>query len=367
MGETIITTANAMTRKKWSVALAHYMTKFLFFSRFMGEKEGSIILVKTDLKKQAGDKIQMDIVNPITGETAEGDTPIENDSRYEVELDFGSDTVQIDYHRKSVKKKGRMTDQRVPYKLRNEAKSALSVYFGEYTDEVLMIYLSGARGVNSDFHTATTFTGRASNSIQAPDSSHIFYGGGHAKATLATTDLMSRDEIEKMAPRARLLDPQVKPYKMGSEGKGKFIFLMSEEQAFDLRTGTSDGDWTDIAKRNDASKIYDGSLGEINNCILHAHSNVIKFSDYGSGGTGVAARALLLGANAAVAAWGKAGDLSRFDWNEETYDRGNGLAITAGQTWGCKKVRYLDSVDGATTNGDFGIIALDTSYTALVS
>lgn len=357
---------SAMNREKWPLALAHTMTREMFWDKFMGEGDGSIIKKKMDLTKESGDKINMELAQPIEGDSAEGNTRIEGDSRYETALSFATDAVEIDFRRKTVKKYGKMTDQRVPYNLRNEGKNALGRYFGEDTDQIITIYLSGARGVNSDFKVPTTFSGRANNSIQAPDSSHIYYGGGFAKATLTTANKMTRTEIEAMAPRARLLNPMIQPVSLGS-GKKKYVFLMSEEQAFDLRTGTSDGDWLDIAKRNDAGKIYDGSLGEINNVILHAHANVIKFSDYGAAGTMVAARALLLGASAGVIAWGKGGASGRFDWNEETEDRGAGLAITAGHVWGCKKVRYVSEDDGVSTDGDYGVIALDTYYTDLIN
>lgn len=367
--ETVILSTSDMCRKKWPTTLATTMEKYQFFNRFIGTADGSIIQKKIDLQKSAGDSVKMEILNPIDGDAAEGGVKIENDNRYETELDFGTDVVNIDYRRKTVKKHGTMTDQRTPWDLQKKAKTSLSRYFGEDTDEILMIYLAGARGVNPNFKVPLTFTGRANNALQAPDSAHIYYADGLAKASITTDAKMDIDEIEKMAPRARLLTPQIQPYKTEKDGKGKFILLMAEEQAYDLRRSTSDGDWLDIVKRkSNNAMIEDGALGTFNNCVLHAHSNVIKFSDYGSGGTLAAARALLLGASAGAIAWGQAGGAGkRFKWNEETYDRGEGLAVTAGHSWGCTKVRYIDESDGTTTTGDFGVIALDTYYTALTT
>lgn len=355
-----------MTRIKWPTALASTMNKELFFAKFMGEADGAVIKKKTDLTKSDGDQINMELVNPIDGDAAEGNQRIENDDRYETSLDFATDNVKIDLRRKTVKKYGKMSDQRVGYNLRQEGKNALGRYFAEDTDEIIFMYLSGARGINPTYKVPLTWTGRAGNPLQAPDAAHQFYCGGLAKATLVAGSKMSRLEIEKMAPRARLLQPMIQPISLGG-GKKKFVMVMGEEQAFDLRTGVSDGDWVDIAKRNDPSKLYDGSLGELNNCVLHAHSNVVRFSDYGSGGTLPAQRALLLGASAGVIAWGKGGGAEdRFNWNEETFDRGAGLAITAAHVWGCKKVRYISEADSVTTDGDYGVMVLDTAYSPLL-
>ena len=51
-------------------------------------------------------------------------------------------------------------------------------------------------------------------------------------------------------------------------------------------------------------------------------------------------------------AWGGDGRPGRYDWNEETDDRGNALAVTAGTIYGVKKTRF--------NSKDFGVIAADT-------
>jgi len=68
---------------------------------------------------------------------------------------------------------------------------------------------------------------------------------------------------------------------------------------------------------------------------------------------------LLLGAQAAVVAFGSPGTGLRFDWYEETRDNGNQVVISTSSIFGLKKSRY--TIDG--TARDFGIIALDTAAT----
>jgi len=133
-------------------------------------------------------------------------------------------------------------------------------------------------------------------------------------------------------------------------------------QAFQMRTSTSENDWLAIqkaAQRGDGARFYKNSLGEYSDVVLHKHRSVIRFDDYGAAGTLPAARALFLGAQAGICAYGRGfdgggGDMKnmRYSWNEEKADRGNKLAITAGLIFGIKKARY--------NSKDFGVIAVDT-------
>jgi hypothetical protein len=44
-------------------------------------------------------------------------------------------------------------------------------------DELLFIYLSGARGVNPNFLLPLGYAGRANNGLVSPDAQHALYGG----------------------------------------------------------------------------------------------------------------------------------------------------------------------------------------------
>jgi N4-gp56 family major capsid protein len=84
---------------------------------------------------------------------------------------------------------------------------------------------------------------------------------------------------------------------------------------------------------------------------------VIRFSDYGAGGNVNACRNLFMGRQAAVMAFGSPGTGLRFDWHEETQDRGNQAVIDTGTIVGVKKTAF--TIDG--TSRDFGVIALDSA------
>src|SRR5512145_570538 len=355
---------DALAVQLWSSDLAVEAEVLQYFKKFMGESADSMWKVRKELTKQAGEKITYALRMKIGGDAAEGDDIIEGTDK-EVGLDFYNDAVFINQRRKTVKSKGQMSEQRVPYSMRKEGKDALAVYFAEDYDQFQMMYLAGARGIDTTFHVPLTFTGRANNELLPPDSSHII-AAGNATLTTATragianqyysSDMDSADTIdcttvERLVAKSETTDPAMQPFMI--DGEKRFVLLMHTYQAYYFRTETSDNDWLEIHKATDGkdSPIYQNALGEYAGVILHKHRNVIRFSDYGSGSI-AAARALFLGAQAGTIAWGGAqAGVGRYSWNEEKDDRGNALAVTSGSIWGCKKNRY---------NGkDFGVVAVD--------
>ena len=345
---------HALAVQRWSTSLAVEAAKKQYFAKFIGTSKDDLITVQNELNKGAGEKVTIGLRMKLTDYGIEGDNTIEGHAHGEEALTFYHDYLFIDQLRKSTKSKGKMTEQRVPYNLRQEGRDALAVWWAEEMDEEIMCYLAGARGV-ATMHNATNWTGRANNTLTAPDAAHLVVAGGHVKATLVNTDVMELSLVEKLVAKSETTDPMIQPFMIG--GEKKFVFLMHTFQAFDLRTSTTTNDWLDITKttdtgRGEASKLYTGKLGEYADVILHKHRNVIRFSDYGAGGNLPAARALFMGAQAGLMAYGQDSGPSRYSWNEDKDDRGNALAITAGTIFGIKKTRFNAK--------DFGVVAVDT-------
>lgn len=286
-----------------------------------------------------------------------------------IRLKFYTDSLYIDQLRGGVNTGGRMTRKRTIHNLRDIARKRQSEWWARLFDETLFMYLSGARGVNSDFIEDTSFTGYAGNSFVAPDSQHVLYGGnatGKTDASFDSADKLTLGLIDRAIARADTLGggssgvPALEPCKI--DGEPHYVLVMHPWQEYDLRAGTSAGTWLDIQKAAAASEgknnpIFKGGLGMYNNVVLHKHKGVIRFSDYGSGGTVAAARALFLGRQAGVVAFGSPGTGLRFDWQEEMEDRGNQVVITTSSIFGVKKTAF--TIGG--TSRDFGVIALDTA------
>ena len=333
--------ADPLAVQRWSTSLAVEAAKKQYFAKFIGTGQDSLIVLKNDLHKGAGEKITVALRMKLAAAGIEGDNTIKDHATGEEALSFFNDAVFIDQLRKSTKSKGKMSEQRVPYNIRKEGRDALATWWAEEMDEEIFAYLSGARGEGT-MHNPTTWTGRANNTLTAPDAAHLMYAGSAtAKNDLVATDLLVLSDIEKLVAFSETIDPMIQPFMVN--GEKKFVFLMHTFQAYQLRTSATTNDWLDIHKATDRGKgsmMYKNALGEYADVILHKHRNCITFDDYGVGVNLNAARSLFLGAQAGIMAYGQNSSPNRYKWHEELDDRGNALAITAGAIFGIKKSRF---------------------------
>lgn len=367
MPATVIGVGDAKAVKKYSAFLAVDVGKKSYFNKkFMGVGEDAQTPLQTlpHLENDAGDQVSYDLVMQLKMKPIQGDNTLRGK---EEDLKFYTDSLYIDQLRGGVNTGGRMTRKRTIHDLRKIARVRQSEWWARLFDETFFMYLSGARGINADYIEDTSFTGYAGNAFVAPDDAHLLYGGdATAKANLDANDKFTLGLIDKAVTKASVMGggtsgiPAIQPCEIN--GEPHYVLVMHPYQEYDLRTNTSTGQWMDIQKaaagaegRN--SPMFKGGLGLYNNVILHSHKNAILFNDYGSGANVAAARALFLGRQAGVVAFGSPGTKLRFGWDEEMEDRGNQVVITTHSIIGVKKSAY--TIDG--TSRDFGVVAMDTA------
>lgn len=373
MARTIIGVNDAKAVKRYAGLLAYDESQKSYFNqRFIGrgaEAETPIQLL-TDLESDAGEMISYDLLAELKMAPIEGENNLENN---EEQQKFFTDTIYIDQARCGVNTGGRMTRKRTLHNLREKARRQQSSWWARLKDEIRFIYLSGARGVNANFLVPTTWTSRANNALVSPDSNHLLYGGNataknnmtNEASGVAGSDTFDLRLIDRAKTKADSQGggatgiPVLQPCKF--DGNECFVCVMHTFQEDDLRSNTNTAQWLDIQKaaataegRN--SPLFKGGLGMYRGVILHSHRNVIRFSDYGAGANYEAARALFMGSQALVEAYGSPGTSLRFDWNEETRDNGDKIVISSSCIWGTKKVTFTTDV-GAQ---DFGAFSLDT-------
>lgn len=368
MARTIIGVNDPKAVKRYSGNLAlDTSAKSYWSTRFMGRGAEAEVPVQilTDLESDAGEEIKYDLLAELTMAPVEGDDTLEGK---EEKQRFYTDSVYIDQARCGVNTGGRMTRKRTLHNLREKARRQQSNWWARFHDEMLFIYASGARGINPNFLVATGWTGRANNPLVAPDDEHHLYGGdATAFNNIDANDKMTLTAITNALNRAVVQGggvsgiPVMQPCKI--DGEEVFICVMHTWQEDDLRKSTATGDWLDLQKaaagaegRN--SPLFKKNLGMHRNVILHSHKNVIRFNNAGAGANVEAARALFLGAQALVVAYGSPGTNMRFDWNEEARDNNNQVVITSSAILGCKKVTFTTDEAGAQ---DFGVMAIDTA------
>jgi N4-gp56 family major capsid protein len=359
MAGTTIPFGDPKAQKKWSGSLFIDTVKKSYFDRkFVGTSDNSVIQRLTDLEQDAGDTITFDLCVQLRNKPTTGDNRLQGK---EENLRFFSDEVYIDQLRHGVSAGGKMSRKRTVHNMRMIARDKLSDYWAKYVDELRFIYLSGARGINEDFTEDSSYVGHAGNAIDAPDSGHILYGGdASAKNDLDSSDKMARSVIERAQTKARMMraqDPSTaNMVPVNINGEPHYVCLMNPFQEYDLRNGDTGG-WLDMQKAAASAEgrknpIFMGGLGMLNNTVLHSHESAIRFSDYGAGSNVAAGRALFMGRQAGVTAYGSTGGL-RFQWEEEMKDYGNEPTVASGTILGIKKTRF--------NSKDFGVLSIDTA------
>lgn len=375
MARTIVGLNDPKAVRRYSAFLAVDVGRTSYFNKkFMGVGIESQAPIQTlpHLENDAGDTISYDLVLQLKMQPVEGDNTLEGK---EEDLKMYTDSVLIDQARGGVNTGGRMTRKRTIHDLRKVARARQSEWWARIFDELFFLYLSGgfrtsgsgaASFANADYTYPTGYAGFAGNSFFAPDTDHQTYGtGATAFNNITSTHKMDLALIDRLVARAEVLGggiteiPSLEPLKI--DGEDTYVLVMHPWQAFDLRTNTSTGQWLDIQKAAAASEgqknpIYKGGLGKYNDVVLHKHKAVLRRTDGGAGSVAVA-RALFLGRQAGVVAFGSPGTGLRFDWNEESRDNGNQAVITTASIFGIKKTRF--SINGVER--DFGVIAADTA------
>jgi N4-gp56 family major capsid protein len=378
MAQTLVGVGDPKAVKRYSAFLAVDVGRESYFNRkFMGRGADAQapIQMLDSLENDAGDTISYDLVMQLKMQPVEGDQILRGK---EEDLKFYTDMVLIDQMRGGVNTGGKMTRKRTIHDLRAVARVRQSEWWARVFDELFFMYLGGTRGVNADFIYPLTYTGFAGNPFVAPDTNHILFGGAAgafatSDAGINNTDGMTRDVIERASARAAVMGggtsgiPAIEPVRI--DGEDHYVTVMHPYQEYALRSDTTTAGWLEVQKAAAAAEgrnnpIFKGALGMINDVVLHSHKAIPNITGLFSIGVN-AYRALFMGRQAAVVAFGSPGTGLRFDWNEETEDRGNQVVITTSSICGIKKTSFNTVVNGAPQQSDFGVIALDT-YAAVV-
>ena len=120
--------------KLYSKKLATEAIRRTFFGKFMGTGKSSIVQELTDLKKSAGDQITCGLRVQLQGDGVQGDATLEGN---EEALQFYDDKIIVDQLRHATRVKGKMTEQRVPYNLRDESYDGLADWWANRMDQMV--------------------------------------------------------------------------------------------------------------------------------------------------------------------------------------------------------------------------------------
>lgn len=324
--------------KVWSKRLSIEVLKTTWASRFMGVSSANIIQIKDELQKSAGDKITYGLRMQLTGTGVLGDGTLAGN---EESLTTYSDSVTINQLRHAVRSAGRMSQQRVPFSIRDEAMAGLRDWWADRLDFSFFNQICGYTP-----ETRAQWTGLQAPT--APDAGH--YLNAQSVSSVQDQDLDANHSyvltlIDRAVERARTLSPAIRPVKV--DGKDYWVAFLHPYQVTDLRTNTATGQWLDIQKAAMAggeiedNPVFDGALGVYNGAILHADYRVTPGVNSSTGAVIPSVRrAVVCGAQAAMLGFGRDNGPERYTWVEELFDYENELGVSAGLIFGLKKTVF---------------------------
>jgi len=344
--DVIFLTNDSLTRKKWSKELFHIILKAIEFNEFIGTDSNAIVQLKTELAKGEGDTITFGIRLPLTGEGVVGTDTVEGN---EEKLIFKNFSTTIEELNHAVDTGGRMDEQRVPWNLMEEGENALQDWWTDKLSDYMFATLCG----DASYQIAGKTFAQA---CVAPDTNHLLRVNDVASdATMTAADLLDLTFLDRMKQLAEVPTGtncyKVRPLVMGGK---KYFRVILHNYVFDrLRQNMNAGQWGDLQKA--AGKLAIANVEFEYNGMLVSKSERIRKSSTNS----YVYNNILLGAHAAVFAWGGAGESKSTTMAFVPYEKDakRYVMIRGGGIFGMKKTNF-QSVD-------FGVITGRSYATAL--
>jgi N4-gp56 family major capsid protein len=337
--------------KLWRKKLMQEALKQTYLSKFMGKGSDSLIQVLDDTQKSAGDRITVGLRMQLTGDGVQGDATLEGN---EEALVTYSDNVFINQLRHAVRSGGKMSEQRIPFSVREEARVGLTDWWADRFDIWGFNQLCGNTDVSDTRRTGNQAT------IAATATTGLFAGGDHgaeASLTASTTNALQLKDIDRAVAKAKTATPMIRPVK--HKGEDYYILFIHPYAMYQLRTDTTTNNYVDIFKsalqggKYDDNPIFTGAAFAYNNVIVHESTRIPTIVGTPATGTAGAYRSnVFCGAQAGCLAFGRDNGPDRMDWVEELFDYENQLGVGAGCIAGFKKTVFNSS--------DFSTIVIST-------
>lgn len=352
MATTAYPVNSLQTVKVWGKRLMREALKQTYVNRFMGDTTSSLVYMKDELTKGAGDQIKYSLRMQLSGTGVSGDGVLEGN---EEELTLYQDSILIDQYRHAVRSGGRMSDQRVPFSVREEALDGLRDWWADRIDACFFNHIAG-----NTLATAALLT-NGNNTITAASSTRITLGGMQTSTTASLTATTTNSGsirgtifqlriIDRLVNIAKTASPLIRPVMVNSQPK--YVMFLHPNQVRQLKKAplnTGQITWFDVMRARaeggdvKTNPIYNGAIGEYAGVILHESTRVPAPV---AADTAVKA-AIFCGAQAACIGFGQEDKDRQMKWVEEYFDYENQLGVSAAMIFGVKKTVF-NSVDFGT-------------------
>ena len=347
--------ATGLTVQQWD---DKFFTEYLQENRFtteMGTDENSIIQVKEDLMKKAGDSLTFALVNKLSNAAVQGSDVLEGN---EEDMTSRSFRLYVDKYRNAVRV-SEMENQKSAIDLRNAGKAVLKDWAMEHTRGLIIDALGSLNGTNFASRTAAIGDAWLVDNLD-----RVYFGanvgsGTDLSADLAqldtTNDLFNKTALEGMILKAKTASPKIRPVRDPGNGRRYYIVYANPHAFKDFKAsleGTSD----DTTAEGEAAKLYEGGDLMWNGCIVKEIDDIPIYANLGNGGTVEVTPVYLCGAQALGLAVAR-----RWKSVEKKFDYDDKVGVAIDQIYGIKKLIFGS---GNTDTGDTKDNGLVTGFFA---
>ena len=363
MATTNYPTNHPLAVKLWAKTTFVQALRETYFYKFMSKGKNGLITFQDETKKSAGDRVTVGLRMQLDGDGIQGDNTLEGNEEAIVKY---TDNLLIDQLRHATRSGGEMSQQRTLDDMRMDNKDSLKDWWADRIDTCMFNQLAGNTAVSDTRRTGN-------NATLAPSANnHLWIDSDIATGdeSIGTTDTFNTAMIDRMKTRAETMEdqttsqPNIRPFTI--MGQKKYVLFLHPYQAHSLRREATANTvtWWEVNRSGlsggipEAAKaLYEGSMGEYNNVIIHVSQRVPQGVNSSTGvAISTVRRAIFCGAQAAMFGLGRKTDLpspEKMTWREEEFDYGNQLGVAAGCIFGIKKARF--------NSADFGVI-VGSSY-----
>ncbi len=300
MADTILLTNDPLTRKKWAKDLFVGLLPQTEINDLVGTGIDSIIQMKTELGKGEGDQLTFGIALPIEGEGVVGRDPVEGS---EAPLTFKDFKCTIEELNQAVNTGGRMEMQRLPYNLMQIGKQALQRWWAVKLSNMAFAHLCG----DTSFRVAGKIFAQAP---MEPDDERWVFANDVPEADMTSADIMDLTMLDKMKQKAEVPDLSkhcylFRPFNL--KGKSYYRVILHTYVFDQLRHNTDIGQWGDLLRSAQKLAVPNVEI-EYNGMLVSKSPRITQVKKDPDNPKAGVYRNLFLGAQAAVLAWGGAGE-----------------------------------------------------------
>ncbi|MGL4507510.1 MAG: DUF4043 family protein [Aeromonas sobria] len=350
---------------------------------------GAPVVRITDLTKNAGTEVDMQLFHQLSGRPTMGDKKIAGRLESLAFADFG---LTINQTRHGVDAGGKMSQKRTKHDLIKTARTLLGDgYYARLTDQRGFVQLAGARGDYAATYIILPladdpeFAEIMVNKITAPTYDRHFFGGDATSFEgIDAADRFNLGCVDNMSLFLDEMANPIQPIRMVSDpsgGEPLYVLYVTPRQWNDFYTSSSGKDWNAmLAATMERGKgwnhpIFKGQGAMWRGILVKSYKGMPVRFNQGSrvkvcgansvdgvevdkvAGTSID-RAILLGGQALANAFGSGEQGSSFGMFEEKTDHGNATELSIRWVSGLQKIRFKQK------NGnlqDHGCMALDTA------